>query len=129
MRHFQPLPSPQALHTLVIDLTAGIPKRDSNAAVSVATILPGQLDHVGDKAFFVFLAPRHMALCGTMLTKHTDQARRSETPSLSRTWSMHRLRREGLEMSSPGSLSQYLLVQSEVGNGPPELFILLSGPL
>jgi hypothetical protein len=32
--------------------------------------LPGQFDHVLDKAFFVFSAPRHVALCGAMLTKH-----------------------------------------------------------
>jgi len=33
--------------------------------------LPSQFDHVGNKAFFVFSAPGHMALCGAMLTKHT----------------------------------------------------------
>lgn len=29
-----------------------------------------QLDHVGDKALFVFFAPWNVALCGAMLTKH-----------------------------------------------------------
>jgi hypothetical protein len=33
--------------------------------------LPSQFDHLGNKAFFVCSAPRHMALCGAMLTKHT----------------------------------------------------------
>jgi hypothetical protein len=33
--------------------------------------LPGQLDHILHKPFFVCSAPRHMALCGAMLTKHT----------------------------------------------------------
>jgi hypothetical protein len=32
--------------------------------------LSGQLDHVFDKPFLIFSAPRHMPLCGTMLTKN-----------------------------------------------------------
>jgi hypothetical protein len=32
--------------------------------------LPRQFDHVFNKAFFVFSAPGHVALCGAMLTKY-----------------------------------------------------------
>ena len=54
---FQPLPSPQALHALIIDLLAGISEKSSNPAVAITVILPSQLNHVGDKAFLVFSAP------------------------------------------------------------------------
>jgi hypothetical protein len=36
----------------------------------ISTILPGQFDHISDKALFIFSAPRHMTLRGAMLTKY-----------------------------------------------------------
>ena len=52
-------------------MPTSIPQKSGNATIAIAAILPGQLDHVGDKALFVFSAPWNMALCGAMLTKHT----------------------------------------------------------
>jgi hypothetical protein len=47
-----------------------ITQQRCNATVAISTILPGQLDHISDKALFIFSAPGHVALCSAMLTKY-----------------------------------------------------------
>lgn len=61
--HLQPLPLPQPLDALVIDLPARLAQQGRNAAIAVTTILPGQLDHVGDETLLVSSAPGNMTLC------------------------------------------------------------------
>ena len=61
---------PQAFHTLVIHLPARITQQRCNTTIAISTILPGKLDHISDKALFIFSAPGHVALCSAMLTKY-----------------------------------------------------------
>ena len=68
--HFQPLPPPQALDSLVVHLPTGIPQQSRNPAIAIAAILSGQLDHVGDQAIFFRSPLRQLALRGSMLAQH-----------------------------------------------------------
>lgn len=51
-------------------MPTSISKQGGNATIAVAAVLPGQFDHVGNKALFVLFAPWDVALCGAMLTKY-----------------------------------------------------------
>ena len=67
---FSPLAPPQALDPLVVDLPADIAQQGGDAAIAVAAILAGQLDHVRDQAIFVVAAARVAALGRAMLPQH-----------------------------------------------------------
>ncbi len=69
--HFEPLTSPQSLHTLVVHLPARIPQQGSNPAISVSTILTRQFDHVGNQPVFVRTSNRQPPLGGSMLIQNT----------------------------------------------------------
>ena len=77
----QPFSLPQPLDALVIDLPPGLTQQCRDAAIAIATILPCQLDHVGDETLLVFSASGNMTLCRTVLTKHaTGTAFRDAKP-------------------------------------------------
>ena len=62
--------TPDAFYSLVIDLPALDTEQFCNLAITVATILASQLDHIGNKAFFILAAPCYMTLRGAVLTKY-----------------------------------------------------------
>ena len=116
-------PAPQAPDPLVVHLPSGIAQQGGDPAMAVATISPGQRDHVGDRAILVRPPSRQLALCRAMLAWvdacRRRQARRSETPNSPRTWSMQARRRAGLRSfaarscGSPGRLRQDQCVQRQ----------------
>ena len=70
----QPLSLPRPLDALVIDRPAGLAQKRSNAAIAIATILPCQLDHVGNETRLVLPAFGNMTLGRTMLTENATGA-------------------------------------------------------
>ncbi len=68
--HFQPLPSPQPFHALVVHMPASISQQGCDPTVAVATILARKLDHVRYQALFVSPAPRQLTLCRAVLAQH-----------------------------------------------------------
>ena len=72
--HLQPLAPPQALDPLVVDLPAGIAQQGRDAAIAVAAVLAGQLDHVRDQAVLVVTTVRDAALGRAMLPQHPASA-------------------------------------------------------
>ena len=72
--HFQPLAPPQALDPLVVDLPAGIAQQGRDAAIAVAAVLTGQLDHVRNQTVLVVTTARDAALGRAMLPKHPASA-------------------------------------------------------
>ncbi len=52
---------PQALDPLVVHLPPDIPQQGRNPAITIAAILPGQLDHVGDQVNFIRPSLRQLA--------------------------------------------------------------------
>jgi len=72
--HFQPLPPPQSLDTLVVDLPACVPQQSSNPTIAIAAVLASQLDHVSYQALFVSTAHGQLPLRRSMLAQHTAGA-------------------------------------------------------
>jgi hypothetical protein len=66
---FQPLASPDPLDPLVIGQPAGPAQQFGDLAITVAAVLAGQLDDVGDQPCFIVSAPRDLALRRTMLAE------------------------------------------------------------
>src|ERR1700733_7673748 len=71
----QPLPAPDPLDPLVVDQPAGPAQQRGDLAITVAAILPGQLDEVGGQPLLIGTAPRDLALRRTVLPE-----RRTGTP-------------------------------------------------
>jgi len=69
--NLQPLTTPQALDTLVVQLPACLSQHRRDPSIPVTTVLPGQLNHVPDKAVLVISRLRNITLCRTMLSQDT----------------------------------------------------------
>ena len=67
--NLQPLAQPDPLNPFVIDQPACMPQQRCNLAVAVTAIETGEFDDVGGQSFFVFTAPRCLALCRAMLAE------------------------------------------------------------
>jgi DhnA family fructose-bisphosphate aldolase class Ia len=67
--HFQPLASPDPLDPLVVDQPAGPAQQLSNLAITVAAILPGQLNDVVRQPGVIVAAMRDLALRRAMLVE------------------------------------------------------------
>jgi len=76
----------------VVHTPACVVQQTRHHAISIAAIFVGQLDDIVGKTLFVGAALRCVDRCWPSVR----QARRSDTPSSWRTWSMHLWRREGL---------------------------------
>jgi hypothetical protein len=61
--YFEPLMSPQAFDTLVVDLPSGVSEQSCDPTVAVTTILARQFDHVGHQAVFISAANWQPPLC------------------------------------------------------------------
>ena len=66
-RNLQPLAPPDPLDPFVVDQPAGPAQQLGDLAITVATILPDQLDDVGRQPSLVFSAVRDLALRRAML--------------------------------------------------------------
>lgn len=69
VRNLQPLASPDAFDTLVIDEPARMAQQRCDLAIAVAAILAGKLDDVGGQTLFVIAPRRRLALCRAMLSE------------------------------------------------------------
>ena len=72
--NLQPLEQPDPFDPLVIDEPARIPQQRCDLAVAVTAIATGELDDVGGQQFFVFTAPRDLALRRAMLPERRASA-------------------------------------------------------
>jgi hypothetical protein len=66
-RNLQPLTPPQAFNALVIDLSAWFAQQCRNSPIAVTTILPCQINGVGNQLGFNREPLGHAALCRSML--------------------------------------------------------------
>jgi hypothetical protein len=94
-RHLQPLPPPDPLDPLAVDLPAGLAQQRRDTAVAVATIAPRQLDDVRGQGGLIVRASCDLALGRAVLAEHPATVR-SDTPSWATTCSTQPRRREGL---------------------------------
>jgi len=69
VRNLQPLTLPDPFDPSVTDQPAGLAQQGGNLAIAVATILAGQLDHIGGQSFGILSAPLHLALRRAMLSE------------------------------------------------------------
>ena len=67
---FQPFTPPDAFHTLVVHRPSRLPQQGGDPAITVATVLPGQLDNIGSEPIFIFTALRYFALGRAVLTEY-----------------------------------------------------------
>ena len=65
--NLEPLTTPQAFDPLVVQLPPGISKHGGDPAISVTTILPGQLDHIPHQQFFIVTGLRNVAMRRSVL--------------------------------------------------------------
>ena len=72
--NLQPLAPPDPLDPLVVDQPARIPQQRRDLAVAVTAIKTGEFNDVGGQPFFVFTAPRGLALCRAMLAERRASA-------------------------------------------------------
>lgn len=70
VRHFQPLPSPDALDPFDIYDPASLMQHRSDAAIAIAAVLEGKRRDVCGQRRFVIRGLGDLALCGTMLTEN-----------------------------------------------------------
>jgi len=70
VRHFQPLPPPDALDPFDVHNPASLMQHRGDAAIAIAAILEGKRRDVGGQRRFVIRGLCDLALCGTMLTKN-----------------------------------------------------------
>ena len=115
--HFQPLPPPQALDSLVIHLPSGIAQHGRNPAIAIVTMLSSHLNHVGDQPILLSPPLQQLALCRTMVAQHLAGPTLGN-PQLTRTCSMQARRRAGSEVSLPSPRDDQF-VQRQVGHGTP----------
>lgn len=83
LRHFEPLPPPDALDPLAVHMPAGIAQQGSHPAIAVTAILPGESDDVFGENCFVVRPAGRLALCRSMLPEHAAHSplRDSHHPS------------------------------------------------
>lgn len=77
-----PVTVPQPLDLLVVGLPAGLTRQGRDPAVAVATILPGQLDHVGNKPLLILTASGEMTLSRAMLAEHATRPAFGDTETV-----------------------------------------------
>jgi len=106
-RNLQPLTSPQAFNTLVIDHPPRTSKQGRDPAIAVTSVLPGQFDHVGDPSVFIGTTCGNMALGRTVLSQNTTGTAFGNAKLVDQCTGDDV---RGLEVSL-GGLGQYLLVQ------------------
>ena len=73
-RNFEPFTPPDPLDPLGIDQPARVTQQRCNLAIAIASVLASQCDDVGGQPLFVVPAPRRLALCRAMLSKHRTGA-------------------------------------------------------
>jgi hypothetical protein len=72
LRHFQPLPSPDPFHSLVVDdPTGGRAQEFCDLPVSVAAVLTGEIDDVGGEPCLIVSSLRDAPLRRAMLSEYT----------------------------------------------------------
>ena len=69
-RNLQPLPPPDPLHPLAVDLPARMPQQRRDPAVAVAAILGGQRDDIGGEPHLVVGRAWRLALRGAVLAEN-----------------------------------------------------------
>ena len=70
VRHFQPLPSPDALDPLDVHNPASLMQHRRDAAIAIAAILESECRDVGGQRRLIIRGLGYLALCGTMLTEN-----------------------------------------------------------
>lgn len=70
VRHFQPLPPPDALDPFDVHDPASLMQHRGDAAIAIAAILEGERRDVGGQHRFVIRGLWDLALRGTMLTEN-----------------------------------------------------------
>jgi hypothetical protein len=68
-RDLQPLAPPDPLDPLIVDQPAGPAQQLGDLAITIAAILPGQLDDIGSQLCLIIAASRDLALRRAMLAK------------------------------------------------------------
>ena len=98
----QPFTPPDALDPLVVHLPASVVQQDPSPCDTIAPILSAS-SMISSVRRSSSARPCGTFLCVERCCPKARQARRSDTPSSCRTWSMHLRRREGLR-SFPSQL-------------------------
>src|SRR6478752_5260699 len=73
-RNFEPFTPPDPLDPLGVDEPARVTQQRCNLAIAIASVLASQCDNVGGQPLFVVPAPRRLARCRAMLSKHRTGA-------------------------------------------------------
>lgn len=74
VRHFQPLPSPDALNPLDVHDPASLVQHRRDATIAIATILEGERCDVRSQRCFIIRGLGDLALRGTMLTQNSARS-------------------------------------------------------